>query len=493
MLGFGNGISKHLQERLTSLEHHLAQEHPALVGAVPLYRELDRTARRMGLLPEDESFALRIAWWPLIAVLGTFSAGKSTFINQYYGRRLQSTGNQAVDDKFTVICYTGEGEARVLPGQALNSDPRFPFFQISREIEKVVAGEGRRIDSYLQLKTCPCEPARGRILIDSPGFDADSQRSSTLRITEHIIDLSDLVLVFFDARHPEPGAMQDTLNRLVADTIRRPDATKFLFVLNQIDTAAGEDNPEEVVAAWQRALAQKGLTSGRFYTIYSAEVAVPIEDEARRARFEAKRDRGLAEIRTRMDAVEVERAYRIIGNVEKTARQLEEGVVPRLAGWLATWRRRVLWTDAALVAAALAAAIGLVAGGLVDLGAVVQGTRAQPVLGIGAAAAAAAAFLGLHFWFRRLWARRVARAIPERTGPNEPDLRGGFTRSTRPLRSLLRKQPAGWSARTRRRLHELMRSTAHEVQRLNDRFTDPSGRAVEAPAELEGERAAELA
>lgn len=29
-----------------------------------------------------------------------------------------------------------------------------------------------------------------------PGFDADSQRTSTLRLTQHIIDLSDLVLVF---------------------------------------------------------------------------------------------------------------------------------------------------------------------------------------------------------------------------------------------------------------------------------------------------------
>lgn len=56
---------------------------------------------------------------------------------------------------------------------------------------------------------------KGRILIDSPGFDADEQRKATLRITDHIIELSDLVLVFFDARHPEPGAMQDTLEHLI--------------------------------------------------------------------------------------------------------------------------------------------------------------------------------------------------------------------------------------------------------------------------------------
>ena len=62
--------------------------------------------------------------------------------------------------------------------------------------------------------------------------------------------------MLFDARHPEPGAMRDTLEHLVAGTVRRNDSNKVLFILNQIDTTAGEDNAEEVVAAWQRALAQ---------------------------------------------------------------------------------------------------------------------------------------------------------------------------------------------------------------------------------------------
>jgi hypothetical protein len=74
------------------------------------------------------------------------------------------------------------------------------FIRSGRAIEETAPGEGRRIDAYLQLKTCPSEAVRAKILIDSPGFDADAQRTSTLRITNHIVDLSDLVLVFFDAR-----------------------------------------------------------------------------------------------------------------------------------------------------------------------------------------------------------------------------------------------------------------------------------------------------
>ncbi len=288
-----------IEKRLKQLQDHLEQENPVLLDAVKGFRDLDRVAQGMGLLTRDESFTTQIPWWPLISILGTFSAGKSTFINHFLGHALQRTGNQAVDDRFTVICYSHGATGQALPGVALNSDPRFPLYQISKDLEGVAMGEGERIDAYLQLKVSPSERLRGRILIDSPGFDADAQRDATLRIVDQIIDLSDLVLVFFDARHPEPGAMRDTLQHLVGGTMNRPDSGKFLYILNQIDATAREDNPEDVVAAWQRALGLHGLTAGRFYTIYSPDVANVIEDEAKRRRFESKRDADLKEIHGR--------------------------------------------------------------------------------------------------------------------------------------------------------------------------------------------------
>ncbi|HGG65746.1 MAG TPA: dynamin family protein, partial [Rhodobacteraceae bacterium] len=295
-------MSTFLKSRLARLESHLKAENPALLEVLPTYYKFDKLLYKTGLLDRETSLASRISWWPLISVLGTFSSGKSTFINSYVGDDLQSTGNQAVDDKFTVICHRSAdgGGNQTLPGSALDADPRFPFYRISHEIEKVAQGEGKHIESYLQLRTTDKEAIRGKMIIDSPGFDADDQRTSTLRITDHILDLSDLVLVFFDARHPEPGAMQDTLEHLVARTVTRTDASKFLYVLNQIDTAAKDDNPEEVVGAWQRAIAQAGLTAGQFYTIYNEKAASPIEDKALRERFRAKRDADLAKIKERM-------------------------------------------------------------------------------------------------------------------------------------------------------------------------------------------------
>lgn len=486
------GASANVKQRLSRLEGHLQQESPVLVSVVANFRVLDKVGYSMGLLDADESFATRISWWPLISVLGTFSSGKSTFINHFIGQQLQSTGNQAVDDKFTVICFSDHPEVRLLPGLALDADPRFPFYQFSEELEKVVTGEGARVDAYLQLKTCPSDQLRGRIIIDSPGFDADAQRSATLRITDHIIDLSDLVLVFFDARHPEPGAMGDTLQHLVSDTIKRPDSNKFLYILNQLDTTAREDNPEEVVGAWQRALAQEGLTAGRFYCIYSPEAAVPIDDPAVRDRYESKRDRDLNEIHERVRQVGVERAYRIIGSLEKVARDIEEKRVPQLRERIAQWRRSVLWTDAIwlLLLFGVLLAMSVAMGywdGLRFAPPWLDTLRASPWRWGSALAVGAGLLVYLHHLSRKLAAGRILRRIRSEAGPRhetEPVSRA-FVRNTRFwTRSIFAAKPAGWSRRNRKRLHAVIAAADDYVQILNDQFANPSGldEADETPA-----------
>jgi hypothetical protein len=474
-----------LEKRLQSLESHLSQENPVLLQAVSSFRKLDKVSRRLGFLQSEESYATRISWWPLIAVLGTYSSGKSTFINHYLGQTLQLTGNQAVDDRFTVVCYSKEAEVRVLPGLALDADPRFPFYQMSHSIEEIAAGEGRRIDAYLQLKTCGSESVRGKILIDSPGFDADAQRTSTLRITNHIIDLSDLVLVFFDARHPEVGTMQDTLEHLVAQTINRPDSSKFLYILNQIDTTAREDNPEDVIASWQRALAQKGLTAGRFYRIYNPDAAVPIESESLRERFETKRDIDLGEIHARMRQVGVDRAYRVVAVLEQTANDIETRIVPKIRELLGQWRRQVLWMDGIVFGAITMAIVvwTLWTGqwnGLSFSHPTWQNILNAPVwrwvlLG-------AAVFLAVytHFALRKLAAKRLIAKLKKQLHDMwARDFIEGiiqaFHKNTRPWHSLFHKQPTGWGPRSRRQVADVLAEANSYVQDLNDKYTHPAG------------------
>ncbi len=474
-------------QRLQAFEAHLKAENPALLNVLPTFYRFDRILHRMGLLKRQDSLVSRIPWWPLISVLGTFSSGKSTFINQYLGEKLQATGNQAVDDKFTILCFGAGDGNRVLPGTALDADPRFPFYNMSREIESATAGEGKRIETYLQLKTASAPVLKGKILVDSPGFDADDQRRATLSLTEHIINLSDLVLVFFDARHPEPGAMQDTLKHLVSDTVGRSDAGKFLYILNQIDTTAREDNPEDVVAAWQRAMAEAGLTAGGFYTIFNQDAAVPIADAGLRARYEAKRDLDMARIQKRIDDVEVERNYRIIAMLETAASELEGEIVPALKAALKRWSKWVGIGDGVVVAviAALVATAWYLAGSD-GADAAIATLSENLTLRIGAIAGLGAILVAAHFWLRGIIGRRIAAKLPTRTGLLDFNLMQAFLTNTKPYFSVLRSSPVGWSGLARKKLQRVRDEVSGHVQQLNSAYTDPSGSihtaAVAAPA-----------
>jgi len=471
-----------ISQRLRDLKRRLKQENPVLEKVVDSFRELDRISRRIGFFDRDESHATRTSWWPLISVLGVYSSGKSSFINHFLGYRLQATGSQAVDDKFTVICFTDEKNVRVLPGLALDADPRFPFFRVSWAIEEAAQGEGRRIDAYLQLKTCPSEKLRGKILIDSPGFDADAQRTSTLRISDHIIDLSDLVLVFFDARHPESGSMHDTLEHLVRRCIGRRDSNKFLYVLNQIDATAQEDNTEEAFASWQRALAQSGLTAGCCYAIYIPELAIPIPDAAARARYESKRDASLRAIAQRIEQVGVERAYRIVGILEQTARMLDNEIVPNLQRFMAAWRRLALWLDGVVFGGLLALFFGLsLYGGYWDGLALRlpawEHLSGYPVAKTLLLAGLAGAGVYVHFILRRWAGQRVARRMASDKTISEflPNYTRAFRKNSRWFRSVLRRNPAGWGRRTARSLSQVVEDAQQYVQKLNDMYTNPSG------------------
>lgn len=467
---------------LKDLRRHLAEENPLLLDAIPHIRRLDRIARKMGRLAPDDTFGRRISWWPLVAVMGVYSSGKSTFINRLVGRAVQKTGNQAVDDKFTALSYAAHEEVRSLPGLALDADPRFPFFRVSAEIERSLPGEGARIDSYLQLKTCRSPALRGRILIDSPGFDADAQRDGILRIANHILDLADLVLVFFDARHPEPGAMRDTLSHLVAAAVGRSDAEKFVYVLNQIDMTARDDNTDNVVGAWQRALAQHGMTAGLFLEIYDPDVSIAIDDPALRDRLAKRREVDFAAILERMDQLGIERSYRVLGGLDNAVAALARDFAPASAGWLQRWRRRVLLLDAAWLIAVGSGTLGLFSAFpqwlswdffVTDWRVLVE----HPTARVFAAALAvfAAGHVFVRVWARRMLARRLREQVVDKD--EQGALLRSLKRSTVLWRPFLLSRPRGWSRRVERRTTELRHAIAASVQALNDRFSDPSGRS----------------
>ena len=437
------------KERYKKLKEHLLEENPILVEVIDEYKTLDSIARHVGVLSSQQTYTESISWWPLISILGTFSAGKSSFINEFLGQKVQETGNQAVDDKFTVICYSKKSSVTTLPGVALDADPRFPFYNISKEIEKIDPS-ANNINKFLQLKTVHSDRIKGKILIDSPGFDADVQRNAVLRITRHIIDLSDLVLIFFDARHPEPGAMRDTLNHLVEIAINHTDADKVLFVLNQIDTCAKEDNLEEIIGAWQRALSQKGIVSGKFYAIYNESLA-NIENPSTRERLKKKKDTDLAAIYAKMDSVIIDRAYRIVKNIETRAKEILQSL-PLLQERLRSFTLSIAIGDIVLAA-------------LLAFG-VWYGASLLPLANAGEilAGAAVVLFVLLHVKLRSFVRGRIAKKI------EEPALKQAFLKHTSWLRPYLLAPKALASKKIEAALEELIQKSKSYIQKLNDQF-----------------------
>lgn len=460
-----------------NLEKHLSEENPLLVDVARKFQIIDAVANDLGLIRPDQSTARQIPWWPLISILGLFSAGKSSFINHFLNTRIQRTGVQAVDDKFTVLCYSPDPTVKTLPGLALDVDPRFPFYQISRDIEEAMEGEGKRINAYLQLKTCNSENLKGKILIDSPGFDADAQRSATLRITKHIIDISDLVLIFFDARRPEPGAMRDTLEYLVKTTVDRYDSEKFIYILNQIDVTAREDSLAEVVAAWKSALAEKGLNVTQFYTIFSPEIKLSCDNEYIKNRLEARRDRDLAEIHRRMQEVEIKRAYRILNTLDATIKELKDQAIPELLKALSGWRNWTLRLDALILTTLI--------GGVIFAG-LMTGFWFSPL----ADAVAVVVGVGV-FWVFHLMVSGVFKAIyRRRLTRRQRQLRLNFNLvrafdKCASWRLLATGKIKGWNEAVRKQLEEIVNHADILIQRLNDQLTNPSGKVKPQKQETE--------
>ena len=278
--------------------------------------------------------------------------------------------------------------------------------------------------------------------------------------------------------------MADTLQHLVSSTINRADATKFLYVLNQIDTTQREDNLEEVVAAWQRALAQYGLTAGRFYRIFSRHSTLEGADESVRTRLQRIRDEDLAEIEARIRQVELERAYRIVGVLEKTARHLETVQLPLLVEARRHWRRSTFWLSSAVFGS-----LAILLGWWTISADYWQGLRFAPIADLShntqlvVAATITVLVAVAYLQLRRLAAKWTLRKLQrDKTlgSDREPVIRAFNHNAKAWWRSAGSKLPRGWGRRKQGQLNKVLAEADAFVQSLNDRYAHPSGEGEES-------------
>ena len=174
-----------------------------------------------------------IKWRPQVLVLGNYSSGKSTLINELLGVPIQATGQAPTDDSFTVITYEeASGPLRVTEerdGRFLLADPEYPFESLKKH--------GQRFTAHFRLKKVNAPFLKNLALIDTPGMlDSVAERDRGYNYQEVIGDLAhiaDLVLMLFDPHNP--GTVREVYNSLRNTLPTRTFEDRVIFVLNRID------------------------------------------------------------------------------------------------------------------------------------------------------------------------------------------------------------------------------------------------------------------
>ncbi|WP_020586869.1 dynamin family protein [Desulfobacter curvatus] len=197
-------------------------------------RHLTPAARRYGY--SDMPLETNVKWRPMVLVIGNYSSGKSSLINEFLGAKIQDTGQAPTDDSFTVLTYDDsvpETEGiRVVEqrdGKALLNDPEYPFSTLRKH--------GQRFAAHFQLKKINSPFLKNLAIIDTPGMlDSISERDRGYDYQEVLGDLAQkagLVLVLFDAH--KAGTVREAYKSIRETLTAHTFEDRIIFVLNRID------------------------------------------------------------------------------------------------------------------------------------------------------------------------------------------------------------------------------------------------------------------
>jgi len=184
----------------------------------------------------DTPLESNIKWRPLILVIGNYSSGKSTLINDFIGAEIQATGQAPTDDSFTVLTFDDsvavDTNIRVTEqrdGNFLLSNPEFPF--------EVLKKHGQQFASHFCMKKVNASFLENFAVIDTPGMlDSITQRDrgyDYLQVIGDIAHMADLVLVLFDPH--KAGTIREAHISLRDTLPAHTFENRILYVLNRID------------------------------------------------------------------------------------------------------------------------------------------------------------------------------------------------------------------------------------------------------------------
>lgn len=442
-------VSKHL----INLEKQFASTDPVLQKAVKVFQELDDLEFEMGLIENDETTARKCSWWPLISTLGGYSPAKSEFIDRFLGAHLHTTRH-----KFTVLQYTPQTTSATLPGTALDADHRLPFYQISREIEQARAGEASKINSYLELVTVPSGKLKNKLIIDTPVLNPAAENAVNTMLRQHVIAISDLVLVFTDLFDTDPEFNKDT----IAGIVKHQDTNKFLYVIDHSELNLDENKIHEIIASWQRRLNDFGIFTGQFVVL--------------------SQNGNTSLIEQRINNLNSDRSYRVLESLESGIRAIDDIVMDEVESALTSWKERSNATTLIILSFVIMLILfAEIAVGILDL-------FFDPIIGPAIVVGLIAIMTPLHILVSKVHSKFINKQLHKRQKQLNlsEDLSGLFEKSLTFWRMLLPiTKPVGDNKKNRKKLNGLMEQTKDLVQALNDQFSRSQHQDYQAHYDLQ--------
>ncbi|MEN8257378.1 MAG: dynamin family protein [Thermodesulfobacteriota bacterium] len=171
-----------------------------------------------------------LKWKPIVLLIGNYSSGKSTLINELTGEDIQRTGQAPTDDSFTIITHEGADEAgKEIPGSSLVNDENLPFTALK--------DLGEQLISHLQLKKVDTPLLTDMAIIDSPGMlDSVTEKDrgyNYMAVISHLAKLADLVVLMFDPL--KAGTIKETYTAIRDTLPESAGEDRLVFVMSRID------------------------------------------------------------------------------------------------------------------------------------------------------------------------------------------------------------------------------------------------------------------
>lgn len=217
-------------------------------AAKALIKKLDKLLRskmapifkRYGVSMQDLLTPLK--WKPLVLVIGNYSSGKSTFINELLDMPVQRTGQAPTDDCFTVLTCPAEGEAEEeIPGATVINDERLPFSPLMPY--------GERLFAHFRMKKVNSPLLENFAIIDTPGMlDSVTEKDrgyDYLGVVGELARIADLIILMFDPH--KAGTIKETYQAIRSILPGSTDEDRVLYVMNRIDEC---DNVPDLVRSY---------------------------------------------------------------------------------------------------------------------------------------------------------------------------------------------------------------------------------------------------